>query len=553
MALLALAAIPSLFLLVFYFYPLGSILSLSLAPGGQLSLRSIATLTGTTYYLRMLWFTTWQALLSTFLTVVLALPGAYAMARYTFPGKSLLQALSTVPFVLPTIVVTLAFIAFLGPRGWLNLVLMRLMALDEPPLDLRYTLGAILVAHIFYNYSLVLRLVSTFWSHVDPQLADAARMLGANRWQAFRDVTLPLLLPAIGASSTLVFIFCFTSFGVILILGGPRFATLEVEIFRQTVQFLNLPLAILLSFVQIVLMLAMLTIYVRLQGRVSVPILLRSQGVTQKRPQTAREWLFLALAVAPIAAMVLPLYALLQSSLTSDGILSIEFYRDLFRNTQGSVFYVPPIEAVRNSLGFATATMVLSVVLGLMVSAVLASRDTQFRSLLRFLDSIFMLPLGTSAVTLGLGFIIALDHPPINLRASPAIIVVAHTLVALPFVVRSVLPALQSIQPQLREAAALLGASPWRVWREVDLPIVARAVVVGAVFAFTVSMGEFGATSLISRPELPTMPIAIYRFLGRPGVSNYGQALAMSSLLMGVCTLGFLLIERFRIGEIGEF
>jgi len=171
----------------------------------------------------------------------------------------------------------------------------------------------------------------------------------------------------------------------------------------------------------------------------------------------------------------------------------------------------------------------------------------------RLLDPIFMLPLGTSAVTLGLGYIVALDEPPLNLRTSPLLVVLAHTLVALPFVVRSVLPALRSIHPHLREAAAVLGASPWRVWREVDLPIVARAVLVGAVFAFTISMGEFGATSLIARPERPTMPVAIYRFLARPGTANYGQALAMSTLLMLVCTLGFLAIERFRVGEVGEF
>jgi thiamine transport system permease protein len=169
------------------------------------------------------------------------------------------------------------------------------------------------------------------------------------------------------------------------------------------------------------------------------------------------------------------------------------------------------------------------------------------------LDPIFMLPLGTSAVTLGLGYIVALDEPPLNLRTSPLLVVLAHTLVALPFVVRSVLPALSAIHPSLRETAASLGASPWRVWREVDLPIVARAVLVGAVFAFTISMGEFGATSLIARPERPTLPIAIYRFLGRPGTANYGQALAMSTLLMLVCTLGFLAIERFRVGEVGEF
>jgi len=553
MGFLAVLAIPTAFLLVFYIYPLGSILALSIAPGGKLSLEAVSKLFQTSYYLKTLWFTAWQAMLSTLITVVLALPGAYVMARYTFPGKSLLQALSTVPFVLPAIVVALAFVAFLGPKGWLNLVLMKMVGGDKPPLDFRYTLGAILTAHVFYNYSLVLRIVGTFWANLDPHLADAARMLGANRWRAFRAVTLPLLLPAIGAASVLVFIFCFTSFGVVLILGGPKFATLEVEIYRQAAQFLNLSLAGFLSAVQIALMLLMLLVYVRLQARVSVPVSLTSRGVTQKHPQAGREWLVLACAIAPITALLLPLVALVERSLNLNGMPSIDFYSQLFQNTRSSVFYVPPIEAVRNSVGFALATVALSVVLGLMVAAVLASRDVPFKPILRLFDSVFMLPLGTSAVTLGLGFIIALDRPPVDLRTSPALVVLAHTLVALPFVVRSVLPALQSIQPQLRQSASLLGASPWQVWREIDLPIVARAVLVGAVFAFTVSMGEFGATSLIARPELPTMPIAIYRFLGRPGTSNYGQALAMSCLLMGVCTLGFLVIERFRVGEIGEF
>jgi thiamine transport system permease protein len=162
-----------------------------------------------------------------------------------------------------------------------------------------------------------------------------------------------------------------------------------------------------------------------------------------------------------------------------------------------------------------------------------------------------MLPLATSAVTLGFGYIITFDTPPLNLRTSPLLIVLAHTLVALPFVIRSLLPALRSIQPALREAAAVLGASPLRVWREVDLPIASRALLVGAVFAFTISMGEFGATVFIARPDTPTMPVAIFRFLSQPGALNYGQALAMSTLLMLVCAIGFVVIERFRVG--GEF
>ncbi len=560
--LLASCILPLAFLLLFYFYPLFSILTLSFAPEGHFSLAPLEKLFSTPYYVHVLWFTTWQATLSTLLTVGLALPGAYVFARYDFPGKSLVQALTTVPFVLPTIVVALAFTALLGPHGLINLALMGLLGLDRPPLNLQHTLAIILLAHIFYNYTLVLRIVGTYWANLDPRLEEAARMLGANRWRAFREVTLPLLTPAIGAAALLVFVFCFTSFGVILVLGGPRFATLEVEIYHQTIHYLNLPLAAALSVVQILFTFALMAAYTRLQARTTLPLELRPRQVTQRWPRYWREWLVVgANVVLMLVLLVTPLAALVERSLTlsTTGGVSLAFYRQLFYNPRGSAFYVPPVAAVRNSVGFALATMGLSVVLGLMAAAVLDSQNParsprgRGRWLRRLLDPIFMLPLGTSAVTLGLGFIVALDEPPLNLRTSPLLVVLAHTLVALPFVVRSVLPALRSIHPRLREAAALLGASPWRVWREVDLPIVARAVLVGAVFAFTISMGEFGATSLIARPERPTMPIAIYRFLGRPGTVNYGQALAMSTLLMLVCTLGFLAIERFRAGEVGEF
>jgi thiamine transport system permease protein len=171
----------------------------------------------------------------------------------------------------------------------------------------------------------------------------------------------------------------------------------------------------------------------------------------------------------------------------------------------------------------------------------------------RVADALLMLPLGTSAVTLGLGFIVALDTPPLDLRASPLMLPLAHALVALPFVVRSLAPALRSIRPRLRQAAAVLGAAPGQVWREVDLPLVGRAVLVAATFAFTISLGEFGATAILARPERPTVPIVIYRFLSLPGALNFGQAMALSTLLMLVCAAGILAIERFRAGEVGEF
>jgi len=551
------------FLFLFYFYPIASILSLSftsVGPGGGEGLSAILK----PHYLRVIWFTTWQAALSTVLTLGAAMPGAYIFARYEFPGKSLIQALTTVPFVLPTIVVSLAFTALFGPHGWLNVILMNVMGLDRPPLDFQYTLGIILLAHVFYNYTLVLRLVGTQWAYLDPRLEEAARMLGAGRWRAFREITLPLLAPTVGAAALLVFLFCFTSFGVILILGGPRFATLEVEIYLQTVHYLNLPVAAALSMIQILCTLGMMSVYTFLYERIARPVTLRSRHTTQHPFRTKTQKLLAGVNLVAIVALLIgPLFALAARSVTlaplgGDGrgpFFSLGFYRHLFENPRESAFYVPPIAAARNSVGFALATMVLAVALGGMAATVLAGggQRSKLKGASRWLDVLLMLPLGTSAVTLGLGYIVALDEPPLNLRTSPWLVVCAHTLVALPFVVRSVLPALRAIDPRLRETAAILGASPGRVWREVDLPIVARAVLVGAVFAFTVSMGEFGATSLIARPERPTMPIAIYRFLARPGAENYGQALAMSTLLMLVCTLAFVLIERFRIGEVGEF
>ena len=548
----ALYLLPLAFLAVFFFYPLARIFGVSLASAGG-GLEALRKLVGTDYYARTLWFTVWQAAISTLLTVLLALPGAYVFARYEFRGKTLLRALTTVPFVMPTIVVAAAFSSLLGPRGRLNLWLMAWRGLERPPIQLHHTIWIILLAHVFYNYTVVLRMVGGFWANLNPRLEEAARVLGGSHWRVLREVTLPLLFPAIGAAALLVFIFCFTSFGVVLILGGPRFATLEVEIYRQTVHMFNLPLAAALSLLQILFTLGLMLIYTRLQTRISVPLEFRPRRVTQQRTQSWSARVLVIVNVAfMLALLVTPLLALVERSLSAgiEGGYDLRYYQQLSYSRRGSILFVPPWEAIRNSVAFGTATVILALALGTPAAQLLARPRNR---LVRWLDPLFMLPLATSAVTLGFGYIIALDKPPLNLRASLALVPLAHTLVALPFVIRSLLPVLRGIQPGLREAAAVLGASPWRVWREVDLPIVGRALLVGAVFAFTVSLGEFGATVLIARPQYPTLPVAIYRFLGQPGVANYGQALAMSSLLMLVCAVGFLAIERFRIGKVGEF
>ncbi|MEW5988507.1 MAG: iron ABC transporter permease [Chloroflexota bacterium] len=531
--------LPLVFLTVFFFYPLANILRLSLASA------AFGQLVKSRYFLDTLWFTTWQAGLSTGLTLLVGLPAAYLFAHFDFPGRALLRALTTVPFVMPTVVVAAAFRALLGANGLVN----QFLAQEQPLVRLEQTLTIILLAHVFYNVTIVVRLVGGFWANLNPRLSEAACVLGASPWQAFWRIGLPLLRPPLLSAALLTYLFTFTSFGVILLLGGPRFATLETEIYRQYVTFLQPDVAAVLSLLQIVFTFALMLLYAHWQPRAAVRLELRPQASNLRRPRNASDrTLVVAIVGGLLIFLVSPLLALVWRSLIDrDGHLTLAYYQALPALRRGSVTFIAPLAAVRNSLGYALMTTLTATSLGLLTVWWLA-RPSHWRT---WLEAVTMLPLGASAVTLGFGYVVTFDR----LRTSPWLVLIAHTLVALPFVVRSLLPVIQAIRPQLRAAAAVLGASPGRVWREIDLPIAGRALLVAAVFAFTVSMGEFGATSFIVRPNSGylTLPIAIGRYLGQPGALNLGQALAMGVILMGVSAAGFLAIERFRYADVGEF
>ncbi|MGA2490186.1 MAG: iron ABC transporter permease [Anaerolineales bacterium] len=550
---------PILFLAIFFLYPLAHILWVGLNP---VSVQSIVrTSLGHVSYVFL--FTFYQACLSTLLTLTLGLPVAFLFSHYEFYGKSFLRTLTTIPFMLPTVVVAAGFTALLGPRGWVNIALMHLFGLETAPLVFTGTLGAILVAHVFYNTSIVIRIVGNALSQLDPRLEQAARTLGANRARVFWRVTLALLRPSILAAALLVFIFDFTSFGVILLLGGPRFSTLEVEIYTQAVSYFNIPLAALLSLIQLLCTLVFSVLYSRLVIHTVVSVNPRANPTVRPRSLPQR------LIVTIFCILLFVFYALPLSSLPLRSITRLEadqgqrgqihygltgdYYRELFVNRNDSVFYVPPFEALGNSLGYAALTVILSLALGFPAAAVLAHPG----HLERLLDPFLMLPLGASAVTLGLGLIITFNKPlfasNFQLISSPLLVPIAHTIIALPFVIRSLQPALASIPERLRQAAAVLGASPPRVWFIVDWPIVSRATLSAAVFAFTISLGEFGASSLVVRPEYPTLPIAIARFLSQPGGLNYGQAMAMATILMVVCGMGIMFIEKLRLPGAREF
>jgi thiamine transport system permease protein len=295
-------------------------------------------------------------------------------------------------------------------------------------------------------------------------------------------------------------------------------------------------------------------VYTRLQRQIARPLDYRSQQATQRRPVTRRSRLWVAGNVLlMVSLLVLPLLALLWRSFTLGGSLTLRYYRALFQNPGRSVFYTAPPAAIRNSLLFAGLAVAFSLLLGILAAYLLAGRPGRSNHLLRWLDPILVLPLGASAVTLGFGYIVSFGRSPLNWVASPALVPIAHTLIAFPFVLRSVLPALRGIRPALREAATVLGSPASRTWRSIDLPLLAPSIAVGAVFAFTISIGEFGATLLIARSEYATIPVVLYRYLAQPGLSNVGQALAMSTILMAICAIAFVAMARLRVGDVGGF
>ena len=521
--------VPLAFLALFFLFPLASILERGLRSNGGDSLLDVLADPVTR---DVLWFTVWQATASTLLTIVVGLPAAYVLGRYEFRGRSVTTALVTVPFVLPTVVVALAFLAILPDsleRGWIP----------------------ILIAHAFFNVAVVVRVVGTFWARLDPRVTEAAATLGAGPWRRLREVTLPLIAPALTAAGAIVFLFSFTSFGVVVILGGPRYATLEAEIYNQAVRVFDLQTAAVLALVQLTCVALAILASTRVETRLALTGHLRAERDVLRRPRTTRERAVVAATLGGLALFLgLPLVALVERSLAVGDGHSLEAYRALTEPT--SALLATPWEAIVNSIVYATAATLIAVLVGGLAAFAVAGPTGRTRAT-QLLDRLLMLPLGASAVMLGFGFVITFDAAPIDFRSAPWIVPVAQALVAIPFVVRIVVPTLRAIDPRHREAAALLGATPGRVRREIDLPIAARSLAVAAGFAFAISLGEFGATVFLARPDRPTLPVAIFRFLGRPGELNAAEAYALAVVLMAVTAVSIFLVERFRGRRLGWF
>ncbi len=493
---LLLAALPLLFLAAFLLLPLLRVLGIGGASLGIL---------GQPYFQGRLLWTFWQAALTAVLALIIGGPLAYLLARYHLPGKGLLLRLLLLPFVTPTLVAALGLLSLFGPRGLTGL-------------DLSETPTLTLLGNLFFNLPLMVRLGYAGFLRVPPSLNAAARTLGASGWRAALGVSIPLAWPGLAAGAVLVFLYSALSFGLPLLLGGERYATLEVEIYTLTAYQLRLPEASALILVQLSVTLLATVLYLRLAGGAGAGV---AVARTLPRPRGRA-----ALATYGLTGLVLvlcfaPLLAVALRSVSGRAGPTLAFWQGLFSSELGN--NGPSLGLMLgNTLRFALLTLLCSLLLGGLHAL------AAFRSRSRLLDLLSLLPLMVSPVSLAVGYLLL--YP--GLRAELPLLIAAYSLLATPLIVRSVLPALRAVPVQVQQAARTLGASPVTLWRTVMLPSVLPALRGGAALSLATVLGEFAATLVLTRPEWATLSTGMYERLGRPGEQNLGEACALATLLM---------------------
>ena len=512
--------IPLLFLGVLFFWPLGNILGKGFAGDWVLHL-----LDARDWQITL--FTIWQALLSTFLTLVLAIPGAYLLYRKRFRGQRILRSLITIPFMLPTIVVATGFTIFRDANHlWSNPMIW------------------IIAAHVFLNYSLAVRTIGSFWMSLDLQTEEAAAMSGAGRFRTVWSISLPQLKPALIASASSTFLYCTASYGVILVLGGGQIHSLETEIATAANTLLDLPKASALALIQTLLSILAFGIS-QTGGRANIGIALGEHD-GEVKPVDRRDW-FAVLITLPVVVLLIgaPMFQILVKTFT-EGEGFVSNFANLAGRGARDLLNISVVDAALNSLRNMFIAASISLVIGIAVSLLL-SLPTKRKSsvvIIRILDVMFLLPLGISTVVLGFGYLVTFGGYPLPLRETWLVVPLIQSVMAVPLVARLVYPALAALDQNQLEAASTAGANSWQLFWHIKLPMVRFSVYTAAAFAAMVSLGEFGAASLLAYGDQATLPTVLYSLISKPGGENYGMAMAASTLIMLFTFAVVFLISR---------
>ncbi|CAB4612183.1 MAG: ABC transporter permease subunit [Actinobacteria bacterium] len=512
--------VPLLFLGVLFFWPLGNILSRGFAGDWLVHLLNVRDW-------QVTWFTIWQALVSTFLTLVLSIPGAYILYRKKFVGQRVLRSLITIPFMLPTIVVATGFTIFRDAGNfWSNPIIW------------------IIAAHVFLNYSLAVRTIGSFWMSLDLQTEEAAAMAGAGHFRTLWSISLPQLKPALISAAASTFLYCSASYGVILVLGGGQVHSLETEIASAANTLLDLPKASALALIQTMLSVVAFGVS-QSGGRANIGIELGEHD-GEVKPVDRRDWLAILITLPVVTLLIAtPMIQIVVKTFT-EGAGFIDNFANLAGRGTREILNISVVDAAINSLRNMLIAATLALVIGVAVSVLLAlpTRHKSSVVIIRILDILFLLPLGISTVVLGFGYLVTFGGYPLPLRETWLVVPLIQSVMAVPLVVRLVYPALVSLDRSHAEAAATAGANGWQILWLIQLPMIRFSIYTAATFAALVSLGEFGAASLLAYGDQATLPTVLYSLISKPGGENYGMAMAASTLIIAFTFAVVFLISR---------
>lgn len=456
-------------------------------------------------YLR--WRLCWtlvQALLTCALVCVVGVPLAWALTRFEFVGRRCVLQLLMLPFVMPTLVAGMGVLALFGPQG------MVWAGWQDTPYLLLY-------GNVFFNLPVLVRAVHQGLLQVPAARLWAAQTLGAGPWQRFWHVEWPVVQPWLAGGVCLVFLYCFSGFGLALLLGGSRYATVEVEIYQLIAYELDLAQASVLVWAALLLTFSAAIAYAALSRRAA------DHGARHilppQPPHSAPARLGLALALVVWALLcVLPLAAVLWRAAQAGASWQV-----LWAETT--------VAAAARTLLFSAAALALALVLGV-CHAALARWQPWARSLT-------FLPLMVSPVCIAFGLLLL--YPAWT--ASLSLLVLTYALLAYPFVAKDVLAAWDALPSQPVQAARVYGAGWWQAAWRVTRPLLMPAVRRGLALAAATCVGEFAATLFLSRPEWQTLTMLIYQYLGTAGADNYDRAMVLTAVLMLLAAAAFAVAE----------
>lgn len=515
-------------------------------------MKHLETVLSDPIYQKVIWFTFYQALLSTALTIILALPGSYLLSRYSFPGKRVILAASLVPFVIPSLVLAVGLIAIFGWSGSMNGLtgmIEGLVNVEITRIDLVGTRTIILIGHIFFNFPIALRILHARYMNMDQDLSKASRSLGAGKIRTFFSVTLPQMKYSLLAASSLIFTFCFLSFGIVVMLGGLNH-TIEVELKSLftglTVEKFHHAGALLIIETVIVLFTTLVYVWSSSRETSRAEIAFRNQGNEGNRMGPWQRIGVLLYILIIFVMVIYPLLIIFIRSFFGNGTIldapSLEFYRAILSMQKQPETSVSPVDSIRNSLMFGLLTMIFSLPLSYLTARAMKLRGGVSK---RTLDMLLLFPLGASSIALGYGLVKTYSVGPIEITGTWYIIVLVHLVIAYPIGARSIYSSMMSIPSDIKRASRSLGASPLETFIRIELPLLMPGILVAAVFAFAVSMGELGATLMVSGPEFETMPIYLYDTIEGAG-RNLGPMYAFSVIYMAITFVSFLTIELIQ-------